>query len=135
MQPDFLAGILSEVTFTTSRSGGPGGQNVNKVNSKVTLKWDVTHAAAISEDQRQRLLQSLGRNLTKDGVLIITEQGSRSQLANKALAIAKLEQLLTKAFVKRKKRKPTKPTKASVQKRIQEKKQRSEKKKWRQSPD
>ncbi|MGE0772488.1 MAG: alternative ribosome rescue aminoacyl-tRNA hydrolase ArfB [Cyclobacteriaceae bacterium] len=135
MQPDFLAGILSEVTFTTSRSGGPGGQNVNKVNSKVTLKWDVRHSVAIREDQRQHILQSLKRKLSKEGVLAITEQGSRSQLTNKELAITRLENLLAKAFVKRKKRKPTKPTKASVQKRIQEKKQRSEKKKWRQQPD
>lgn len=108
---------------------------MNKVNSKVTLKWDVRHAATINEDQRQQILESLKRNLTKDGILVITEQSSRSQLTNKELAIAKLEKLVSKAFVKRKKRKATKPTKASVQKRIQEKKQRSEKKKWRQSPD
>lgn len=127
-----LSLIGPEVLFTTSRSSGPGGQNVNKVNSKVTLKWNIADSSAITQDEKNILLNKLGGKLTSDHVLIVTSQDRRSQLENKEAAIAKLGRLIAGAFVVKKKRKATKPTKASVTKRMESKKQRSEKKEWRQ---
>ncbi|MEQ8424321.1 MAG: alternative ribosome rescue aminoacyl-tRNA hydrolase ArfB [Cyclobacteriaceae bacterium] len=127
--------VSHEVVFTTSRSSGPGGQNVNKVNSKVTLKWDIVNSERVDDSQRSILLSKLKSKLTKEGVLVIQAQESRSQSANKQEAVNKLNFLLKKAFTKKKKRKPTKPSKASVQKRVKEKKLKGEKKQWRQKPD
>jgi ribosome-associated protein len=121
-----------EVDFSTSRSSGPGGQNVNKVNSKVTLKFDLKRSQALTEEEKDLLLHRLSAKLTTDGVLLISSQEKRSQLDNKESAIAKFEEILRKAFAKRKKRKPTKPSKASKEKRIKSKKVNSEKKKFRQ---
>lgn len=126
--------IISEFEFTTSRSSGPGGQNVNKVNTKVTLKWDVGHAM-LTEAQRELIVKKLHTRLTKEGILILTSQDKRSQLQNKEAVILKLEQLLTKAFAPKKIRKATKPGKAAKQSRLQDKKQHAEKKKWRQRPE
>ena len=127
--------VIRELTFSTSRSSGPGGQNVNKVNSKVILKWDVANSAILNEDQLMRILDKLNNRLTKEGVLILSSQDSRSQSVNKEEVIAKLEKLLRKVFTHQKKRKPTKPTKSSVRKRVTEKKRKGEKKQWRQKPD
>ncbi|MBL7842408.1 MAG: aminoacyl-tRNA hydrolase [Cyclobacteriaceae bacterium] len=127
--------LFHELIFTTSRSSGPGGQNVNKVNSKVTLKWNVQQSNAISDEQREILLIKLRTHLTKEGVLLLTAQEKRSQLQNKEEALQKLDQLLKKAFAIRKTRKATKPSKTATQKRIQEKKQRGEKKQWRKRID
>jgi ribosome-associated protein len=124
--------LLHELSFSVSRSSGPGGQNVNKVNSKVTIKFDVLNSQVLTAEEKEVLLKKLSTKLTVDGVLILTAQESRSQLENKAAALLKFETLLTKAFEKRKARKPTKPSKGSVQKRIKSKKQHSEKKQWRQ---
>jgi ribosome-associated protein len=122
----------SEIVFTTSRSSGPGGQNVNKVNSKVTLKFDVVHSALLTEQEKITLGSKLSRHLTKEGVLLLMAQDKRSQLENKETVLSKFDRLLTKAFEKKKVRKSTKPSKGAVQKRIKSKKELSEKKKWRQ---
>lgn len=122
----------SEIVFTTSRSSGPGGQNVNKVNSKVTLKFDVTYSTLLTEDEKAILLSKLSRHLTKEGVLLLTAQDKRSQLENKEAVLLKFDRLLAKAFEKKKVRKSTKPSKGAIQKRIKSKKELSEKKKWRQ---
>jgi len=127
--------IKDELQFTTSRSSGPGGQNVNKVNSKVILKWDVANSIQLNENQKAIISSKLKSRLTKDQVLVLQEQESRSQRANKEEVMIKLNALLQKAFVVKKKRKPTKPTKTSVQKRVKEKKLKGEKKQWRQKPD
>jgi ribosome-associated protein len=127
--------MISELIFTTLRSGGPGGQNVNKVNSKVTLKLDVSNSALLSDDQKNLILRKLASRMTKEGVLILTAQDSRSQLQNKEEIIEKLNHLLVIAFTPRKVRKATKPGKAATHKRINQKKQRSEKKQWRQRPE
>ena len=124
--------FLQELIFTTSRSSGPGGQNVNKVNSKVTLKFDVVHSSILTAEQKELILKKISTRLTKDGVLLIIAQDNRSQLQNKEAAVQKLDQLLTKIFTPKKQRKTTKPSKAAKQARIKDKKQRSEKKQWRQ---
>jgi ribosome-associated protein len=125
----------NELDFITSRSSGPGGQNVNKVNSKVTLKFDVMNSSILTQDEKDVLLNKLASRLTKEGVLLLSAQDKRSQLQNKEEAIAKFEKVVAKAFEKKKARKATKPSKTAVRKRIQNKKQQSEKKKWRQRPD
>lgn len=124
--------LQPELDFSASRSSGPGGQNVNKVNSKVTLKLDVRNSILLSDEEKMVLLSKLGSRLTTGGVLILTSQDKRSQLQNKEATLAKLDTLLTKAFEKKKARKATKPSKGSVQNRIKKKKQHSEKKQWRQ---
>ncbi len=114
--------IKDELIFSTSRSGGPGGQNVNKVSSKVTLKWDVAKSTQINSNQKDIIFNKLKNRLTKEQVLVLQEQESRSQFVNKEEVIIKLNDLLRKAFVVKKKRKPTKPTKTSIHKRVKEKK-------------
>ncbi|MBX2967219.1 MAG: aminoacyl-tRNA hydrolase [Cyclobacteriaceae bacterium] len=128
--PDQLQ-YIHEVVFTTSRSSGPGGQNVNKVNTKVTLKWDVLNSTAVTDEQRLLIREKLESHFTKDGVLMLMAQDKRSQLANKEAVLHRLDQLLKKAFVRKKVRKATKPSKTSVRKRLESKKQQSEKKQWR----
>lgn len=123
-----------ELIFTASRSDGPGGQNVNKVNSKVTLKFDIAQSEVLTQDEKDIIYKKLASRLTKEKVLVLTAQDKRSQLQNKEAVILKLEKLLAKAFEKRKVRKATKPSKGSIQDRINKKKQLSEKKKWRQKP-
>lgn len=134
MQSIQAAFFISELVFTTSRSSGPGGQNVNKVNSKVTLRFDVVNSAILSEQEKEIILKKLAAKITNEGVLVINAQESRSQLQNKEDAIANLDRLLKKAFEKKKARKKTKPSKSAVAKRINSKKQTAEKKKWRQKP-
>jgi len=124
--------LLSELVFTTSRSSGPGGQNVNKVNSKVTLKFDVQQSGVLTPDQKELILKKISTRLTKEGTLLITAQDKRSQLQNKDEVLQKLDQLLIKIFTPKKHRKATKPSKAAKHARIKDKKQRSEKKQWRQ---
>ncbi|HEY9047437.1 MAG TPA: alternative ribosome rescue aminoacyl-tRNA hydrolase ArfB [Ohtaekwangia sp.] len=128
MDPALLS---KELAFSTSRSSGPGGQNVNKVNTKVTAKFDVVNSAVLTPEEKELLLQKLASRLTTDGVLIIISQDKRSQLQNKEEAVAKFEKVITKAFEKKKARKATKPSKGAVQERIKKKKKQSEKKQWR----
>jgi ribosome-associated protein len=125
--------IASELEFATSRSSGPGGQNVNKVNTKVTLRWSVKDSTLVTPEEKELLLQKLSPRLTTDGTLLITAQDKRSQLQNKEETLSKLERLLKQAFTKNKKRKPTKPSKSSRQSRLDKKKKHSDKKKWRQN--
>jgi ribosome-associated protein len=126
--------LQSELEFSASRSSGPGGQNVNKVNSKVTLKLDIRNSSILTDEEKTILLSKLASRLSTEGVLILTSQDKRSQLQNKEAVMAKLDTILAKAFEKRKARKATKPSKGSVRERIKKKKQHSEKKQWRQKP-
>ena len=128
----FVKRLQGEFNFSVSRSSGPGGQNVNKVNSKVTLKFNVVGSKVLTDEEKEVILKRLGAKLTTDGVLVLTSQDNRSQLDNKQDVILKFEKVITKAFERKKPRKATKPSKGAIQKRIQNKKQRSEKKKWRQ---
>jgi ribosome-associated protein len=130
------ASLLSnELDFTASRSGGPGGQNVNKVNSKISVRFDVSASQILTAEEKDIVLRRLSTHLTKEGILQLSSQDKRSQLENKESVIAKLDALFAKAFVKRKTRKKSKPTIAAIQKRIRGKKLVSEKKKWRQKPE
>jgi len=129
--PQFVA-LEGEIVFSTSRSSGPGGQNVNKVNTKVTLKFNVSESNLLTVDQKNVIIHKLGAKLTKEGTLVIMSQDKRSQLQNKEDVIAKFNRLLTKVFTPRKVRKATKPTKSSKMVRMKNKKQHAEKKLWRQ---
>jgi len=124
----------SEFTFATSRSSGPGGQNVNKVNSKVELRFAVDQSTLLSDREKQIILSKLKNRINNDGELIITVQTDRSQLKNKEEAVEKFYELITKALTPRKPRRATRPTKASVERRLETKKQTSEKKALRNYP-
>ena len=127
--------LFSEFEFLTSRSSGPGGQNVNKVNTKVTLRFDVPNSQILTIEEKEIIKQKLITRLTTENVLILTSQEKRSQLQNKESVLAKFDKLLIKAFEKKKTRKSTRPSKGAIQNRIQKKKQNSEKKKWRARPE
>ena len=129
------AELLPELEFSTSRSSGPGGQNVNKVSTKVIIRWNLLHSTLITDEQKMLLLNKLSAQLTREGELIINSQESRSQLQNKELALEKLDTLLRKALTKPKARKATRPTKSSKVKRVDNKKRHAEKKQWRKKLD
>lgn len=126
--------LLPELTFSTSRSGGPGGQNVNKVESKVTLRWDLANSSLVSLEEKQILLHRLRSKLTTGGLLLLSAQESRSQLENKERVLEKFDSLLASAFHRKKARRPTNATPSSKKKRLQSKKAHAEKKRWRQRP-
>lgn len=127
--------LYNELDFTASRSSGPGGQNVNKVNSKISVKFDVVRSQILNEEEKETILRELSAQLTKNGVLQLSSQDKRSQLENKEAVVSKLESLLAKALTRKKARKKSKPSKAAIQERIRSKKQKAEKKKWRQKPE
>ena len=127
--------ILKSVTFKTSRSGGKGGQNVNKVCSKVELIFDLENATFFNEEEKVLLKSRLDNRMDNDGLLHIVSQEDRSQLVNKEKTIAKLIDLLKRSLQIQKKRKPTKIPKAVIQKRLKNKAAVSEKKKNRSTRD
>ncbi len=124
--------LPNELEFSTSRSSGPGGQNVNKVNTKVTLRWSVNDSTLLTPEEKELLLQKLATRLTTEGVLVLSAQDKRSQLQNKEEVVRKFDQLIKLAFTKKKKRKASKPSKSAMQSRLDKKKKHSDKKKQRQ---
>ena len=124
-----------EILFSASRSSGPGGQHVNKVSTKVELRFHIPNSELFSEEEKTILLQKLKNKINKDGELIIVSQEDRSQFKNKEAAIEKFLNLLKEALTPAKKRRATKPTRSSNQKRLVGKKLVSEKKTQRKKPD
>ncbi|MBN1787722.1 MAG: aminoacyl-tRNA hydrolase [Sedimentisphaerales bacterium] len=116
----------NELVFKISRSAGPGGQNVNKLNTKVALIFDIKNSTTLSTAKKQIILKKLANRLTKDKKLIITSQKFRTQKANRNAVVEKLNETIQKALQRPKKRKPTKPTKASLEKRLKSKKIKSQ---------
>jgi ribosome-associated protein len=102
-------------------SSGPGGQNVNKVSSAVQLRFDVAHSPSLTDEVRARVAALAGNRLTKDGIIIIAAQESRSQERNRVLARERLVELIQRAAKPAKPRRPTKPSKASKRRRLDEK--------------
>ena len=123
-----------ELEFTASRSDGPGGQNVNKVSSKITLRFNVRDSQVLTQEEKELIGKKLGNKLTKEGVLILSSQAHRSQLQNKLDVEEKLTALLLVAQNVEKTRKKTRRTKSSREKSKFSKMLNSEKKKWRQKP-
>ncbi|OUJ71648.1 alternative ribosome rescue aminoacyl-tRNA hydrolase ArfB [Hymenobacter crusticola] len=120
--------FLPELQFQTARSSGPGGQNVNKVESKVELRFHVASSQLLTEEQKEILLTKLAKQLTGEGYLLVTAQEDRSQLRNKEAAVEKFHLLLKRTLHKPKARKATKPSPGAVRERLQSKKKHSEKK-------
>lgn len=117
-----------EIEFHTSRSSGPGGQHVNKTETRVELRFHVENSQLLSETEKIRIKEKLKHKINTDGYLQIFAQEYRSQLRNKELAQKRFFQYLLKALAVKKKRIPSKPTKKMIEKRIQRKKHRAEKK-------
>lgn len=117
-----------EFIFSATRSSGPGGQNVNKVSTKVELRFDIPHSKLLSGEEKEILLTRLQKKINSEGFLIIISQSERSQLKNKEKTIEKFYALLKKSLAPAKRRKPTKPDAAAKEMRLEEKKMNAEKK-------
>ena len=124
-----------ELEISFARSGGPGGQNVNKVSSKVDLRWSPTTSMALTHDDRSLLLEKLKNRLTTEGVLIVTSTLTRDQLQNRADAESKLALIVKAALDRPKPRKATKPSKGAKRRRIADKRHNAETKRNRRIDD
>ena len=127
------AAIIKECVFSTARSGGKGGQHVNKVETKVIVKFDIQQSAVLSDHQKEKLVIKLHNKLS-NGVVVISAESTRSQLKNKEIVIQKLMKLLMDGLKEPKKRLPTKISKAKKAARLDQKKSHSQKKSLRKNP-
>lgn len=119
---DRMLNIIDEIRFKTARSGGKGGQNVNKVETMVEGYWHISSSKLVTAEQQMLLMEKLTNKINAEGFLLVKSQTERSQLGNKEQVIKKMNMLVNKALIKPKKRKATKPTKVSKEKRIEIKK-------------
>jgi len=124
----------AEVVVTASRSGGPGGQNVNKVATKVTLTFDVAASPSLAPEQREHILARLATRISRDGVLRVSSQVHRTQSANRAQALARFAELLRWALAEDPPRRPTRPPRAAREHRVADKRLRSRVKESRRPP-
>ena len=123
-----LIGLDKEVKYRTSRSGGAGGQHVNKVSTKVELLFDVNSSSILNDKKKSIISEKLSNRINQDGILSLTCDETRSQSTNKEIVFNRFCNLIKTALTPVKKRKPTKPSKSSVRKRLDNKKKHSEKK-------
>ena len=126
---------LREFQFSYARSSGPGGQNVNKVNTKATLRWPVVASPSLPEGVRRRLFARHGRRITSEGELVISSQRFREAGRNAADSLEKLRQLLAQVATPPKRRRATRPTRGSVERRLRGKQHQARKKGQRRTPD
>lgn len=115
----------NELEITTSRSGGPGGQHVNKTNTRITVRWNVPQTSVLNDEQKERVMQKLASQLTLEGDLIVHHSASRSQQQNKKMACAQLNKLVKKALFVPKKRMATRVSKGAKEERLRAKTHRS----------
>ena len=136
MTPDILNNrdFTPELVFSASRSSGPGGQNVNKVSSKVELRFNVVNSVLLSQDEKDILQEKLANRINQEGELVLVSQSERTQLKNKQAVIGKFYSLLIKALTPRKRRKPTKPSAEAKENRLENKRILAEKKETRKKP-
>ncbi len=127
--------FTNETTITASRSSGPGGQNVNKVNTKVEIRLNINDSNLLTSEEKNIILQKLANKINSVGELIVVSQSERTQLRNKVVAIKKLNELITNALKVEKKRIPTKKSKSKKEKRLKDKKITSNTKKLRKDPE
>lgn len=127
--------LLKELNLKAVRSGGAGGQHVNKTSSKVEVAFSIPNSAALSEDEKQRLLKKQDSRISKEGVIVMQSDETRSQHKNKSLVIERLLKWLEENLREKKLRKKTKPSKAVIEKRLKEKKRQALKKLHRKNPE
>ena len=127
-QKIYINELDNELNFSFSRSGGPGGQHVNKVNTKVELRFKIADSNVLSEEQKAIILEKLAKQINQEGELIVIAQETRSQLKNKSIAIEKFYEVINKVLKPKKKRKPTTVSKAAKEKRLKQKRELAEKK-------
>jgi ribosome-associated protein len=118
--------VYNEIIFSTARSGGKGGQNVNKVETMVEGRWNVTESRLFSDEQKVRIFDKLSNKITSEGFLLVKSQTARTQLSNREEVVRKINFLIEQALEKKKARIATKPSKASKEKRVEVKKNKSE---------
>lgn len=131
---DKIAIPIGELTIRATRSGGAGGQHVNKSSTRIEVVWNVRRTRALTAEERDRVESRLAARIDSEGDLRVVASDTRSQAQNRALAVARLAGMVRRALLVQKARRPTRPTRASVERRLSDKQRRAERKRGRQRP-